>query len=83
VLGKVVTKLEYQAYSKLAIKTMAKSISDACTLSGRSEHQPEGDAAVNSALIKCAVYHRLGTVPVREPSIGENRQSGMPELCQC
>jgi molybdopterin synthase catalytic subunit len=82
VLGKVVTKLEYQAYSKLAIKTMAKSISDACTLSGRSEHQPEGDA-VNSALIKCAVYHRLGTVPVREPSIGESCQSGMPELCQC
>ncbi|KAF7347871.1 hypothetical protein MVEN_01545000 [Mycena venus] len=44
--GKIVTRLEYQAYSTLAIKTMA-----------------------NIPIIRCAVHHRLGVVPVAEPSI--------------
>ena len=67
--GKVVTRLEYQAYSKLAIKTMADIIrtvhrdaSQSC-----SSHHPEQSTV--SSLIRTAVYHRLGTVPVGEPSI--------------
>jgi len=49
-----VTRLEYQAYSKLAIKTMSDII--------RSAHS-------SCSLIRCVVYHRLGPVPVGEPSI--------------
>ena len=67
--GKVVTRLEYSSYSKLAIKTMADIIhtvhrdaSQAC-----SSHHPEQSTV--SSLIRTAVYHRLGTVPVGEPSI--------------
>ncbi|EAU93137.1 molybdenum cofactor synthesis 2 [Coprinopsis cinerea okayama7 len=67
--GKVVTKLEYQAYSKLAIKTLAQILQDVQQLSQRSEHQPPSSDKPVTALIKCAVYHRLGTVPVGEPSI--------------
>ncbi|KAK0446411.1 Molybdopterin biosynthesis MoaE [Desarmillaria tabescens] len=55
--GRTVTRLEYQAYSKLAIKTMA-------SISSR-RHQPES----HSSLIRCAVHHRIGVVPVGEPSI--------------
>ena len=52
--GKVVTRLDYEAYSKLAIKTMADIIRTAY------ETVP---------LIHCAVHHRLGRVPVGEASI--------------
>ena len=52
--GKTVTRLEYQAYSKLAIKTMAGILQVA-----RS----------SIPILHCALYHRLGTVPVGEPSI--------------
>jgi molybdopterin synthase catalytic subunit len=55
ITGKVVTRLEYQAYSKLAVKTMGDII--------RSAYE-----SVES-LIHCAVHHRLGTVPVGEASI--------------
>ncbi|PCH33699.1 MoaE-domain-containing protein [Wolfiporia cocos MD-104 SS10] len=65
--GKVVTRLDYQAYSKLAIKTMAGIIRSAHAAHSRSAHHPEGRSA--SSLIRSAVYHRLGTVPVGEPSI--------------
>ncbi|KAJ7125629.1 Molybdopterin biosynthesis MoaE [Mycena crocata] len=59
---KVVTRLEYQAYSTLALKTMANIIRDvqASTSPGDSGAQPT---------IRCAVHHRLGVVPVGEPSI--------------
>ena len=63
-LGRVVTRLEYQAYSKLAIKTMQNILKAARTTASQSGHDP----AV-STLIRCAVYHRLGTVPVSQPSI--------------
>jgi molybdopterin synthase catalytic subunit len=53
-LGKVVTRLEYEAYSKLAIKTMAEII--------RTAHR-------TVSLMRCAVHHRLGIVPVGETSI--------------
>ncbi|TRM60199.1 molybdenum cofactor synthesis 2 [Schizophyllum amplum] len=65
--GKVVTRLEYQAYSKAAIKTMSSIIQEACSLSTRSEHNAEEQQA--STISRCAVYHRLGTVPVGQPSI--------------
>lgn len=62
------TRLDYQAYSKLAIKTMASILRDARNRFMRSAHQTPGQQEV-SAVVKCAVHHRLGTVPVGEPSI--------------
>ncbi|KAJ7596985.1 molybdenum cofactor synthesis 2 [Mycena floridula] len=52
--GKTVVNLEYQAYTKLALNTMAEIVRKAQT---------------NSHIISCAVNHRLGTVPVGTPSI--------------
>ncbi|KAI0825053.1 molybdenum cofactor synthesis 2 [Trametes gibbosa] len=67
--GKAVIRLDYQAYSKLAIKTMADILRDTHSRYTRSEHQAaDGDARAKS-LIRSAVHHRLGTVPVGEPSI--------------
>ncbi|RDB28780.1 Molybdopterin synthase catalytic subunit [Hypsizygus marmoreus] len=65
--GKSVTRLEYQAYSKLAIKTMADIMHEAAALVSRSTHRTSSQAV--PALIRCAVHHRLGIVPVGEPSI--------------
>ncbi len=65
--GKTVTRLDYQAYSSLAIKTMANILRDARNKFARSDHQTNEQQV--SAVIKCAVHHRLGTVPVGEPSI--------------
>ncbi|KAH9837206.1 molybdenum cofactor synthesis 2 [Rhodofomes roseus] len=65
--GQVVTRLDYQAYSKLAIKTMADIIRAAHANHSRSSHHPEQSHV--TSLIRSAVYHRLGTVPVGEPSI--------------
>lgn len=65
--GKVVTRLEYQAYSKLAIKTMTDIIRTTHQSATHSTHYST-PAAVPS-IISCAVHHRLGTVPVGEPSI--------------
>lgn len=60
------TRLDYQAYSKVAIKTMANILRDARAQVSRSEHHTPGAV---SSILKCSVYHRLGTVPVGEPSI--------------
>ena len=65
--GKVVTRLEYQAYSRLAIKTMVQILKDARVAVSRSTHQPSLHSI--PSLISCAVHHRLGAVPVGEPSI--------------
>ncbi|KAI0082292.1 molybdenum cofactor synthesis 2 [Panus rudis PR-1116 ss-1] len=65
--GKVVTRLDYQAYSKLAIKTMANIIRDTHQKYLRSSHHTDGNPV--PSVIRCAVYHRLGTVPVGKPSI--------------
>lgn len=62
----MVTRLDYQAYSKVAVKTMASILHDTRTQTSRSEHHIQGTV---SSIIKCAVHHRLGTVPVGEPSI--------------
>ncbi|KAI9065808.1 molybdenum cofactor synthesis 2 [Trametes sanguinea] len=67
--GKVVTRLEYQAYSKMAIKTMADILRDAHSRYIRSDHQTAQSENQASSLIRSAVHHRLGTVPVGEPSI--------------
>ncbi|OAX44243.1 molybdenum cofactor synthesis 2 [Rhizopogon vinicolor AM-OR11-026] len=65
--GKVVTRLEYQAYSKLAIKTMTDIIRTTHQSVTRSAHH-SAPATVPS-IISCALHHRLGIVPVGEPSI--------------
>ncbi|TCD69928.1 Molybdopterin synthase catalytic subunit [Steccherinum ochraceum] len=65
--GKTVTRLDYQAYSKLAIKTMTSIICTAHQTYSRSIHQAEGVPV--PSVIRSAVYHRLGTVPVGKPSI--------------
>ncbi|KAL0576358.1 hypothetical protein V5O48_005617 [Marasmius crinis-equi] len=57
--NKVVTRLEYQAYSKMAVKTMMDIIEAARNKSTDNSKSP----------IRCAVHHRIGTVPVGEPSI--------------
>lgn len=62
-------KLEYQAYSKLAIKTMANIVRAAATSAHQNDHRPAAEPHYVSALVKCAVVHRLGIVPVGEPSI--------------
>ncbi|KAF8202884.1 Molybdopterin biosynthesis MoaE, partial [Pholiota molesta] len=73
--GKAVTRLEYQAYSSLAIKTMSTIAHNAIKATSRSEHHPppqtQAESQTNNvqAIIKCAVHHRLGTVPIGEPSI--------------
>ncbi|KAI0655159.1 molybdenum cofactor synthesis 2 [Cubamyces menziesii] len=67
--GKVVTRLDYQAYSKMAIKTMANILRDAHSRYTRSDHHTTPSDTKASSLIKSAVHHRLGTVPVGEPSI--------------
>ena len=63
-LGKVVTRLEYQAYSKLAVKTMADILRAARQSVTRSDHN-----SASPPVIRCVLHHRLGTVPVGEPSI--------------
>ncbi|TFK30312.1 molybdenum cofactor synthesis 2 [Coprinopsis marcescibilis] len=67
--GKVVTRLEYQAYSKLAIKTLATIVDEATQQFHRSDHQPQNETTKSPPLLKPVVYHRLGVVPVGEPSI--------------
>jgi molybdopterin synthase catalytic subunit len=68
-----VYKLEYQAYSKLALKTMDNILSLASTSlasEGSAPAQQQQTQSQNQSLILHAtVHHRLGTVPVGEPSI--------------
>lgn len=63
----MVTRLEYQAYSKMAIKMMVDVIIAARGVVNRSEHA--APSAPTSSLLHCSIYHRLGTVPVGEASI--------------
>ena len=65
-IGKAVTRLEYQAYSKLAIKTMAEILRVCHSEATRSDHPQTNPLP---SLIKCAIHHRLGVVPVGKPSI--------------
>jgi len=66
--GQAVTRLEYQAYSKMAVKTMTDIFISAHANATRSEHAASSGPPV-SPLLHCVVHHRLGIVPVGEPSI--------------
>lgn len=61
------TRLEYQAYTKLALKTMADVLRTARESVHRSSHHPA--PATVPSLLHAAVHHRLGSVPVGQPSI--------------
>ncbi|KAJ3563445.1 hypothetical protein NP233_g8941 [Leucocoprinus birnbaumii] len=63
--------LEYQAYTKLALKTIADIVRNAASSVTRSDHQPQAqrDSSYVASLVRCSVHHRIGTVPVGEPSI--------------
>jgi len=67
--GKKVTRLVYQAYSKIAIKTLCTIATNVIASTTRSEHQPEPLGKGVPAIIRCAIHHRLGDVPVGETSI--------------
>lgn len=67
--GRAVTRLEYQAYTKLAIQTMAGILRAAAESASRSDHQLISSTTQVAPLTGCALWHRLGTVPVGEPSI--------------
>jgi len=59
--GKQVTRLEYQAYSKLAIKTMEAIVK-------QTIHKQRESRGLDCEF-HCALHHRLGIVPVKEASI--------------
>ncbi|KAF9644404.1 molybdenum cofactor synthesis 2 [Thelephora ganbajun] len=66
--GQVVARLEYQAYSRMAVKTMTDVFLSVHANATRSEHAVPSRPPV-SPLLHCAVHHRLGVVPVGEASI--------------
>ncbi|KAG8897808.1 Molybdopterin synthase catalytic subunit [Tulasnella sp. 403] len=66
-----VVRLEYEAYTKLAIKTLAEILQQSRQL---TDERGPGDTLEDitqgaERLIRCAVHHRLGNVPVGEASI--------------
>ncbi|KAF8327911.1 uncharacterized protein EI90DRAFT_2926973 [Cantharellus anzutake] len=80
--GKTVVRLEYQAYTLLAMKTLSSTADAACTASclNIAESSVSEQNSVDPAYqhehnqpsnrqIKCAIVHRLGDVPVGETSI--------------
>lgn len=83
--GKVVTKLEYQgksceiqtdhtsitsiAYTKLALNTFSKIVSEAQSEILRSEHHAPSQ---EKPLLRVALHHRIGTVKIGEPSISKS-----------
>ena len=64
---KVVTRLEYEAYSKIALKAMSDIIREARDNHAQFSHR--SGPSNTPSLLHCVVYHRLGTVPVGQPSI--------------
>lgn len=50
---------------------MARIIEDVSSSISRNEHQADAQPQATS-LVRCAVSHRIGTVPVGEPSIGKS-----------
>lgn len=68
VSDQVITRLECQAHSTMAVKTMADVFLSAHTNAAQSEYAASSRPSV-SLLLHCAVYHRLGVVPVGETSI--------------
>ncbi|KAG8744777.1 Molybdopterin synthase catalytic subunit [Ceratobasidium sp. 414] len=72
--GKRVARLEYEAYSKLAIKSLSKIANNARKLEipphefGPTSTPPTSSTPAAS-LTRIAIHHRLGSVPVGEVSI--------------
>ncbi|KAG9124369.1 Molybdopterin synthase catalytic subunit [Ceratobasidium sp. 392] len=72
--GKQVVRLEYEAYSRLAIKSLSKIANNARKLEipphefGPTSITPASSTSAAS-LTRIAIYHRLGSVPVGESSI--------------
>ncbi|KAG8844281.1 Molybdopterin synthase catalytic subunit [Tulasnella sp. 330] len=67
--GRKVTRLEYEAYTPLALKTMGQILTEAHQLDDQSSQKvPEPTRNANH-LIRCTVHHRIGVVPVGEASI--------------
>ena len=74
--GKQVTKLEYEAYTSLALRTL-KSLLDLAHTSAPFAHNPipvsdnaaPTDAETENRISKCYIAHRLGEVKVGECSI--------------
>jgi len=66
--GRIVTRLEYQAYSRMAVKTMNAIFLSVHAHATRSDHDLSSEPPV-SPLLRCVVHHRLGVVPVGEASI--------------
>jgi len=65
--GKVVTRLEYQAYTKLALKTMDDILhSTRQSIRQGSTHDASGKIP---SIHHAVIHHRLGHVPVGEPSV--------------
>ena len=62
------TRLEYQAYSRMAVSVMKDIFISAHANATRSEHAVPSGPPV-SPLLHCVVHHRLGVVPVGEASI--------------
>ena len=62
------TRLEYQAYSRMTVSVMKDIFISAHTNATRSEHAVPSGPPV-SPLLHCVVHHRLGVVPVGEASI--------------
>ncbi|KAJ9095757.1 hypothetical protein QFC19_007470 [Naganishia cerealis] len=72
IVGKTVTKLTYEAYTPLCMKTFGKIVSSARDLpaSSTTHHAVATTNPVNEQrLTRLAVHHRLGEVPVGEASI--------------
>ena len=49
---------------------MASIIYDASQPAAQSDHELRAQEGYVSSIIRCVVYHRIGVVPVGEPSIG-------------
>lgn len=67
--GKQVTRLEYQAYTPLAMKTLVKILNQSHALPWSSISSDADLAPSETRLLKSIVIHRLGSVPVGETSI--------------
>jgi molybdopterin synthase catalytic subunit len=73
---KIVTRLEYQAYTPLAMKTMSRILTEAHSLHAPQSNststtalQPSLSRTPQKSLLKSVVVHRLGSVPVGQTSV--------------
>ncbi|KAF9644928.1 hypothetical protein BDM02DRAFT_822962 [Thelephora ganbajun] len=83
---RVVSRLEYQAYSKMTVKTMTDIFLSAHPNPTRSEHAVSSTSPA-SPLLHCAVHHRLGVMPVGEASvviaISSPHRKEVSVACEC